>query len=194
MTGQPRRAKVLTEAQAAGAIAACASAYERAMVRLSLNAGLRAKEIAALTWSMVTDAQGELARDIQLPNIASKGRTGGRTIPIDGDLKAALLELKAKFPAMDGCVIQGERRKRLTANAVAVWFGRHYRALGFNGCSSHSGRRTYITRAARRAVQAGCSLKDVQELAGHKSLADTQKYIDSNEDGKRRLAELIWGR
>lgn len=49
-------------------------------------------------------------------------------------------------------------------------FQRWYRHLGFVGCSSHSGRRTFITNAARKISTVGASLKDVQELAGHTNL------------------------
>jgi integrase/recombinase XerD len=67
---------------------------DRVTVLLSFKAGLRAKEIAGLTWSMVTDASGELGDAISLPNKASKGRNGGRTIPLHDDLRAALASLK----------------------------------------------------------------------------------------------------
>ena len=50
---------------------------------LSVKAGLRAKEISHLTWAMLTDAQRELASAIRLENNASKGRTGGRVIPLN---------------------------------------------------------------------------------------------------------------
>jgi integrase/recombinase XerD len=68
---------------------------DRVMVLLSFKAGLRAKEIASLTWSMLTTATGELADAIALPNRASKGKGGGRTIPLHNDLRAALASLKA---------------------------------------------------------------------------------------------------
>jgi integrase/recombinase XerD len=70
-------------------------------------------------------------------------------------------------------------------------FHRWYRHLGFSGCSSHSGRRTFITNAARKISTAGGSLKDVQELAGHSNLRTTQRYIDANPDAQVRVVGLI---
>ena len=49
---------------------------------LSIKAGLRAKEIARLTWSMVTNAAGQVADAIALPNRASKGHRGGHLLPL----------------------------------------------------------------------------------------------------------------
>jgi integrase/recombinase XerD len=63
--------------------------------------------------------------------------------------------------------------------------------LGLDGCSSHSGRRTFITTAARKAHKAGGSLRDVQLLAGHKSLSVTQGYIDGDTEAQRRLVALL---
>src|SRR5882672_3569765 len=68
---------------------------DRVMFLLSMKAGLRAKEMASLTWAMVTDAQGQVAEAMHVPNRASKGKTGGRTIPLHPDLQAALATLQA---------------------------------------------------------------------------------------------------
>src|SRR5262249_7681783 len=57
-------------------------ARDRVIFLLSMKAGLRAKEMASLTWAMVTDAQGQVADVMHVPNRASKGKTGGRTIPL----------------------------------------------------------------------------------------------------------------
>src|SRR5262249_12052869 len=68
---------------------------DRVTVLLSFKAGLRAKEIAGLTSSMITDPSGELAETIGLPNRVSKGKGGGRTIPLHRELRQALTALKA---------------------------------------------------------------------------------------------------
>lgn len=79
----------------------------------------------------------------------------------------------------------------MTPMSIVVWFNRAYKELGFGSCSSHSGRRTFITRAARMAYKAGSSLRDVQLLAGRRSIQTTQRYIDGDSDAQRRLISLI---
>jgi integrase/recombinase XerD len=89
---------------------------DRVMFLLSMKAGLRAKEMAALTWAMVTDAAGQIAEAIHLQNRASKGTTGGRTIPLHPDLQSALTALQSArgdTPRPDQSVLFSERDGRL---------------------------------------------------------------------------------
>ena len=79
----------------------------------------------------------------------------------------------------------------MTAKSVVNWFHDLYAAIGLDGCSSHSGRRTFITQAARLVHKAGGSLRDVQELAGHRSIKTTQGYIEGDADAQRKLINLI---
>jgi integrase len=167
---------------------------DRVMILLSVKAGLRAKEIACLTWGMVTDAQGQLGDAIQLPNSASKGKNGGRTVPLNPSLHQALAELRTKRSedaAPRARIIHSERGEGYSSAAVQVWFARLDGALGFDGASSHSGRRTFITKAAKRIVEAGGSLRDIQELAGHSSLATTQRYIQGDNRAKQNVVRMI---
>ncbi len=102
---------------------------------------------------------------------ASKGRNGGQTIPLNNDLKVALEALKdfaaAKraergFPVdLAANAVTSERGERLSPNSVAHWFKRVYGSLGCDSYSSHSGRRTAITRWAKNTSRAGGSLRDV---------------------------------
>ena len=79
----------------------------------------------------------------------------------------------------------------MTALSIVVWFNRAFRTIGLKGCSSHSGRCTFITRAARLVHNAGGSLRDVQLLAGHRSIQTTQRYIDGDTDAQRKLVSMI---
>ncbi len=90
-------------------------------------------------------------------------------------------------------MIRSERggSRGMRPGSVVNWFRGLYREIGLNGCSSHSGRRTFITNAARLVFKAGGSLRDVQQLAGHRSIEQTQAYIDGSAGAKRRLIELI---
>ena len=167
---------------------------DRVMFLLSIKAGLRAKEIACLTWSMVTDADGQVAEVLALPNTASKGRGGGRMIPLNLTLRSALVALHhlcGDEVQADRSVVGSERGGHLTASSVTKWFFHLYRDLGMTGCSSHSGRRTFITRAARKVSEVGGSVRDVQQLVGHASLQTTQRYIDGDTEAKRKLVQLI---
>jgi integrase len=92
---------------------------------------------------------------------------------------------------ISGPVIRSERNKAMTAGSIVNWFAAAYQAIGLAGCSSHSGRRTFITRAARLVHKAGGSLRDVQLLAGHSSIQTTQRYIDGDSDAQRKLVALI---
>ena len=169
-------------------------ARDRVLFLLSLKAGLRAKAMASLTWAMGTDAQGQIVEVMHVPNRASQGTTGGRTIPLHPDLQAALGTLQTGrgdmvIPARP--MLFSERGGGLTPTTVRLWFHRLSTSLKMDGCSSHAGRRTFMTRAARHVSQVGGRLRDVQELAGHTSLAMTQRYIEGDTEAKRKLVALL---
>ena len=160
------------------------------LVLLSVKAGLRAGEIANLTWPMLAEPTGEIGTSLELLDcVAKKG--SGRVIPIHSELHAALVKLAGFTSALDGPVIQSERGGPMTPVSIVCWFAKAYRTIGLEGCSSHSGRRTFITRAARLVHKAGGSLRDVQLLAGHRSIQTTQAYIDGDTDVQRKLISLI---
>jgi integrase len=153
------------------------------MFLLSVDAGLRAKEIASLEWSMITNADGSLADVIRLQDRAAKGSSGGIVYMSKRLIDA--INIYAPSQWKSGTIIKSQNGKAMSAQVVTNWFFILYHKLGFDGCSSHSGRRTAITRWARKISSVGGSLRDVQALARHSSLQMTQRYIEVSEDACR---------
>jgi integrase len=162
---------------------------DRAMILLSIKAGLRACEIAGLDWAMVLDPQGRVSDTIHVRDDIAKKR-GGRRIPTHPVLRRALERLALTVEPV-GPVIRSYRGGHLTANSVVNWFSVLFKALEFEGCSSHSGRRSFITVAARNIHRSGCSLRDVQLLAGHRSIETTESYIDGDTSAQRKLVSFV---
>jgi integrase/recombinase XerD len=188
-----RQAKIITDSMLRRMLAHvrrnASEDRDRVIILLSAKAGLRAAEIANLDWSMVLDGSGKIAKSLSVEDRIAKKRSG-RRIPIHSDLRAAFIQL-ARSSGTIGPVIRSARRGAMKPNSLVNWFVSLFAELGLDGCSSHSGRRTFITTAARKVHKAGGSLRDVQLLAGHKSLSVTQGYIDGDSDAQRRLIALL---
>ncbi len=161
------------------------------IVLLSFKAGLRACEIAGLTWTMVLTPNGTVGDRLLIGDgIAKNGR--GRQLPLHADLKTALTRLHSRVGRpLSGPVVRSQRGGHMTPRSVVNWFKAQYDGLGLKGCSSHSGRRTFITRSARLISKAGGSLRDVQELAGHRAITTTERYIEGDRDAQRRLVRML---
>jgi integrase len=196
--GMGKQAKIINEHQLQALLAWLETrkhaTRNRLIVLLSFKAGLRAKEIASLKWSMIMTADGNIGDHIHLTNEASKGKSG-RIIALNKELKKQLIKAKE----IDGIniadarrsVIKTQRGQGTTAQVIVNSFGEWYRKLGFVGCSSHSGRRSFITQAARKASLVGGSLRDVQALARHASLTTTSRYIEADGEAQARLVNIV---
>jgi integrase/recombinase XerC len=115
-------------------------------------------------------------------------------MPMHPDVHVALGTLqtwRGDAAGPDQPVIFSERGGGLAPATVRVWVHRLSTSLKMDGCSSRSGRRTFIIRAARNVSQVGGSLWDVQERVGHTSLAMTQRSLESDGDAKRKRIPMI---
>lgn len=194
-----KQAKTLTKAQVESVTSFLLTRRhglrDQTMFLLSVRAGLRAKEIANLKWSMVLGADGEVGDSIHLTDEASKGKSG-RIVPLNKQLRGNLVQMLVAarqdrhFDPVTAYVVTTERSGHTSAQAVVNMFKRWYTDLGLLGCSSHSGRRTFITNAAKKISTVGGSLRDVQMLAGHSSLAVTQRYIEGDSEARRKVVDL----
>ena len=163
---------------------------------LSVKSGLRSKEISQLSWKEVCNSNGEVDEYINLTNRSSKGKSG-RVIPLHKDVRQNLIELLDDHKRFSGFnmdtsfIVRTERSPFTTSQTIVNMFQSWYRKLGLVGCSSHSGRRTFITETSKKISLVGGSLRDVQMMVGHSSLQTTQRYIESDSESQRKVVDLI---
>jgi integrase/recombinase XerD len=146
---------------------------------------------------MVVDPDGNIGESINLLDRVSKGNSG-RVIPLHKQLKEKLIKLyemekveNKRFDINTSKIIRTERLDQTSPQSIVNLFARWYKDLGYVGCSSHSGRRTFITNLSKKLSLVGGSLRDVQGLVGHKNLQTTQRYIEIDTDCQRELVKLI---
>jgi integrase/recombinase XerD len=152
--------------------------------------------VSQLQWREVCTSSGEVDDYIHLTNKTSKGLSG-RIIPLHKSVKKNLIEIlddhkKFKdFNIQNSFVVRTERSVSTSPQSIVNMFQKWYKTLGLVGCSSHSGRRTFITETSKRISLVGGSLRDVQMMVGHKSLQVTQRYIEGDSESQRKVIELI---
>ena len=196
MVGLSKQAAYLSDKQVKNAIART-SEYKhalrnRAVVELSVYAGLRAIEIASLRWEHLLDEDGRVGEVIALTNDASKGKSGG-LVPLNAKLKETLTQLyrQTLTKSAKSSVIANSKGEGLKRQSVVNLLWSHYRKCDIAGASSHSGRRTFVSNAARKISLVGGSMRDVQALARHKNLQTTQRYVEQNSEAQRLVVNMI---
>lgn len=187
-----RQAQTLNEAQLRRILQYCGSRRhplrDRTIILVSFNAGLRAKEIAALTLGDLFDDEGAPREQFVLQGRQSKGGKA-RTVYLNQRLQRALAEYAASIKLGDPSrpLFESQKGGHFSANTMCQLFLEIYKACGFKDASSHSGRRTFITRMAAQGV----GVRVLAALAGHSSIQVTQRYIDVNEDQLAAAVELL---
>jgi integrase/recombinase XerD len=164
------------------------SVRNRTMLYTSFYSGMRVGEIAALKLCDVCNDDGSIKHEIRLSAAQTKGNAG-RTVFINEKLRVELAHyIKHHKPKCNTYpLFFTEKSIGFSANTLTQYFFWLYKKAGINNASSHSGRRTFITTLANK----GIGVRVLASLAGHKSIAVTQHYIDTNDEMKRAAVELI---
>ena len=175
------------------------AARNRCLFLLTHQTGMRVGEVAALRISDVLTQDGQIKDEVRLSVEQTKGNRS-RTVYLpqkaQQEIKTYLL---TRFKVKDLQPItltdtsralfatQKNNKRGFSANTLCQYFHHMYKEVGIDGASSHSGRRGFITSLASKGV----SVRVLQELAGHKSLAVTQRYIEVNHAMMRNAVELV---
>ena len=160
----------------------------RVMLLTGTWSGMRVGEIASLSIGDVMNADRTVKAEVRLSAEQTKGRHP-RTVFLPQKLRdelQAYLDMRPSIKMTDPLFVTAGR-KRFTANVLTQHFYWLFKNAGIAGASSHSMRRTFITTLATK----GIGVRVLASLAGHRSIAVTQKYIDVNDDMKRNAVELV---
>lgn len=190
------QAKVISEQELKRALVMVAARKHAARDRLALLlthwAGMRVCEAAALTRGTVLGPAGEILEEWRLGSDQTKGSMG-RVVYANSKLRKELATyLKANpapdrsYPVLISQKGNGKRRGS-SANTLCQLINGIYRAAGIAGATSHSGRRGFITALADHSV----GIKTIMELAGHRQMSTTQRYISVTPEQKRKAVELV---
>lgn len=192
-----KQAKVLSEKefkQLMSVVAASTHGQRNRMaLMLSHYAGLRVGEISHLKVIDVVNEGGQILDQIHLNPAYTKGKIG-RTIFVNTRLSKelkkylrGLSDLGPRYCAQDAPLIRSQKGGPFSPNSLCQLMCDLYTRAGIRGASSHSGRRGFITKLAH----SGVSAKVIMELAGHRHLTTTQRYIEVNDEMKRVAVEIV---
>ena len=186
-----KRAKTLSKQELNRVLAVVAAGRNaernKIIILLSYYAGLRAKEIAELNGGDIYTDTGEVNRTVLLKANQTKGNKS-RTFVVNSKLAKELASFRRHAGSSANAPLIGSQKNcAFSANSMCQLICRIYRDSGIAGATSHSGRRTFITNLANKGVSA----RVLMELAGHKNLATTQRYIDVNDGLLFEAAELL---
>ena len=162
------------------------AARNRLVLLMTHWAGMRVGEVAALRVCDVLGQDGTVKAEIRLDAQRTKGKHA-RTVFLGDKLRKEIAAYAKTLDGQQGQLFRTQKRAHFTANSLCQTLKAIYAQAGMDGASSHSGRRSFITTLASKGV----GVRVLASLAGHRSIATTQLYIDVNDDMKRSAVELV---
>ena len=163
-------------------------ARDSLFILLTHKLGLRAHEVAHAHFEDILDARSAVKDDIYFVSSRAAKYGSARSISMRSDVRQALRAyiVSPECPRLEdgstphrGRLFCNQFGEPLSSDAVQKQLRRIYEGIGLKGCSSHSGRRSFGTRMARRAAEYGAGIKEVAHLMGHRSVDTTVIYIES---------------
>ena len=162
-----------------------------AIIYCSFGLGLRAKEIASLKISDVVDAEFNVLDEVNLTRNMTKGDKQRHVYVTHKKITTALQDhinhlREQGVLNQQSWLFKTQRGSRFHPDVLQKWFRKLYDKAGLHGASSHSGRRTFITRL----IEQGADIKAVSRLAGHASIVTTAIYVEDNPERLKRISHL----
>jgi len=159
------------------------SERNQAIMAFSHYLALRAKELASLLVTDVIDGNGNIRDTLRLKASYTKGNKH-RDLPVTNSKLRKILKLWITYrQKTDGILFnhnaplfKSQKGDKFSANSMCIMINNLYKNNGFDGCTSHTGRRSAITKL----VNKGISINKVKVIAGHASISTTIRYVDTD--------------
>jgi integrase/recombinase XerD len=146
---------------------------DRALFGICLYTACRINEACTLRLTDVYNRLGSVRTSIIIRKENTKGKLATRTIPVISDLRSLLINYYPSprtwflFPGRRGLShIHPDSAARILRKACSL--------VGIEGTSTHSFRRTALTTMSN----ANIPLRVIQEVSGHRTLDELQKYLE----------------
>lgn len=146
---------------------------DRALFGICLYTACRINEACTLLTVDVYDTRGRVRTELTIRKGNTKGKLATRSIPVIEDLRLLLTNYSPPiaslylFPGRHG-------RGHINPDSAARIFRAACLRVGIEGVSTHSFRRTALTTMSN----AGIPLRIIQEVSGHRTLTELQKYLE----------------
>ena len=146
---------------------------DRALFGICLYTACRIREGCTLRTTDVYNRFGAVRSEIIIRKANTKGKLATRCIPVIEELRSLLLSYYPSprtwflFPGRHG-------RNHINPDSAARILRGACLSLGIEGVSTHSFRRTALTQMSN----AGIPLRIIQEVSGHRTLDELQKYLE----------------
>ena len=152
-------------------------------------AGMRIGEVAAVRYGDVLASDSAIRSEVKLSATQTKG-SKSRVVLLSERMQGAIAKYIAQYPCVDSKkpLFKTLRADGFTPNTLTHIVSGLYKQAGYDGATSHSGRRGFLTRLSEKGV----SVRVMMQLAGHSQMSTTQRYIDTRPDMLRNAVELIW--
>ncbi|MEM6400729.1 MAG: site-specific integrase [Cyanobacteria bacterium P01_D01_bin.116] len=171
------RAKILTQSEIQQIFASgLTNDRDRALFAVCLFSACRIREAVTLQTTDIYTPNGKVRPELIIRKANTKGKLATRTIPVIEDLRQILSEYYPQtgeiylFPGRSDGHISHDSAARILRIAC--------KQVGIIGVSTHSFRRTALTRMSN----AGIPLRVIQEISGHRNLEQLQKYLEVSDE------------
>lgn len=175
-----RRMRYLTEDEIDKLLEICINEHTRDIVIATINTGMRRQEVVNLKWEQVRDGFIYL----------EKTKTDeARQVPINDDLADLFKEIRGKNQLRSEYVFCDKSGVHVNGKRISKSFDRSIRKASIEDFTFRDLRHTF----ASHFVMRGGSLKELQEILGHKTMNMTLRYAHLSQEHKKKAISLLNG-